>query len=194
VTRVEVLRGDAVRRVLPAVAALRIEVFREWPYLYDGSAEYEERYLASYTGERSVIAVALDGDEVVGASTALPLLEHSDDAAPPLVAAGYDAERIYYFGESVLRAGYRGRGLGHAFFDAREAAARDRGYTLAAFCAVERPADHPARPTDYRPHDAFWAGRGFVRRPDIVGRFAWKDIGDDGETEKPMVFWLKELP
>ena len=35
----------------------------------------------------------------------------------------------------------------------------------------------------------FWTKRGFVRRPDIVTRFAWRDV----ETNKPMVFWVKDL-
>jgi hypothetical protein len=31
------------------VARLRITVFREFPYLYDGNFDYEKKYLASYT-------------------------------------------------------------------------------------------------------------------------------------------------
>jgi GNAT superfamily N-acetyltransferase len=195
VIRVEAFRGAAARRWLPDVARLRIEVFREWPYLYEGSLAYEETYLAAYTrSERSVIALAFDGDQVVGASTALPAADHDEEIGPPLLAAGYDPSRIYYFGESVLRRDRRGRGLGHAFFDVREATARELGFELAAFCAVARPADHPARPADDRPLDAFWTGRGFVRRPDIVASFRWHDVGaPEGETDKPMVFWLKSL-
>jgi GNAT superfamily N-acetyltransferase len=191
---IEAHRGEAARPYLPAVAALRIEVFREWPYLYDGSADYEERYLASYAASpASLIAVARDGDQVVGAATAMPLVGHSDDVVPPLAAAGFDPATVYYFGESVLKASHRGRRLGHGFFDAREAAARELGFRWAAFCAVQRPSDHPARPPDYRAHDGFWAKRGFVRRPDIVGHFAWRDVGDAEETVKPMTFWIKEL-
>jgi hypothetical protein len=26
-----------------------------------------------------------------------------------------------------------------------------------------------------------------------VAQFSWKDVGDEGETEKPMVFWVKSL-
>jgi GNAT superfamily N-acetyltransferase len=191
--RVESFLGAEVARYLPAIAVLRIEVFHDWPYLYDGSIEYEERYLASYASPGAMVAIAFDGDELVGAATALPLLAHSDAVAPPLAAAGFDPERIYYFGESVLRRDRRGRGVGHQFFDAREAEARRQGYAVAAFCAVERPADHPRRPADYVPHDAFWQRRGFVRRPDIVGRFSWQDVGDEEESEKPMVFWVKAL-
>jgi GNAT superfamily N-acetyltransferase len=192
--RVEPVTGADVARYLSALAVLRIEVFREWPYLYDGDVAYEERYLAPYaTAADTVVVIAWDGDELIGAATAMPLAAHSDAVAPPLVAAGYDPATVYYFGESVLRPDHRGRGLGHRFFDEREAFARARGYRTATFCAVARPADHPRRPASYRPLDGFWTKRGFVRRPDITAGFAWKDLDDDGETTKPMVFWTKEL-
>jgi GNAT superfamily N-acetyltransferase len=192
--RVEAVTGAAVGEYLAALAVLRIEVFREWPYLYDGDVAYEERYLAPYaTTADALVAIAWAGDELVGAATALPLAAHSDEVVPPLVAAGYDPATVYYFGESVLRRDFRGRGLGHRFFDEREAFARARGYRTAAFCAVDRPADHPRRPADYVALDRFWGKRGFVRRPDIVGRFAWKDVDADAETAKPMVFWTKAL-
>jgi GNAT superfamily N-acetyltransferase len=137
--------------------------------------------------------LALDGDRVVGASTALPLLQHSEEVVPPLEAAGYPAASVYYFGESVLERAFRGRGLGAAFFEHREARARELGFRVAAFCAVERPADHPRRPPDYRGHDALWASRGFVRRPDITASFSWRDLDEPEETAKPMTFWIKEL-
>ena len=192
--RVEAVTGAAVGEYLAALAVLRIEVFREWPYLYDGDVAYEERYLAPYaTTADALVAIAWAGDELVGAATALPLAAHSDEVVPPLVGAGYDPATVYYFGESVLRRDFRGRGLGHRFFDEREAFARARGYRTAAFCAVDRPADHPRRPADYVPLDRFWGKRGFVRRPDIIARFAWKDLDADAETAKPMVFWTKAL-
>jgi GNAT superfamily N-acetyltransferase len=123
----------------------------------------------------------------------MPLAQHEEAVAPALVTAGYAAERVYYFGESVLRASYRGRGIGHAFFDVREAAARDFGFSVATFCAVERASDHPRKPANYVPHDAFWTKRGYVKRPDILTTFAWLDLDDAHETEKTMVFWIKEL-
>jgi GNAT superfamily N-acetyltransferase len=191
---VEALRGAAALPHLAALAALRIEVFREFPYLYQGTLEYEQRYLASYAKHASsVVVIARDGDEVVGASTAMPLIDHGENVAPVFERAEFDPARVYYFGESVLRASYRGRGIGHAFFDHREAAARDHGFGITAFCAVVRPSDHPQRPDDYVPHDAFWAKRGYRRRDDMIASFAWRDVGETSETAKPMVFWLKEL-
>ena len=192
--RTEVVTGTAIEPYIEALARLRIDIFRAYPYLYAGSLDYERTYLASYAGSpASTVIVALDGERVVGASTAMPLALHSDDVVPPLVRAGYDPARVYYFGESVLEPAYRGHGLGSVFFDERERRARALGYRTATFCAVDRPADHPSRPADYAPPGALWTRHGFVRRPDIIGEFSWCDVGAAGETSKPMVFWTKEL-
>lgn len=192
--RVEAVRGEAIMPYLDALASLRIEVFREFPYLYDGTTDYERTYLQCYTdSSRSVVALALDGGEVVGAATALPLVDHDEGLSPELTAAGYEPERVYYFGESVLRGSYRGHGIGHKFFDVREAAAREHGFPIAAFCAVVRPADHPRKPANYVPHDVFWRKRGFTPRPEIVSSLSWKDVDEATESPKPMLFWVKEI-
>ena len=36
-----ILTGDAVAGALDDLARLRIAVFRDWPYLYDGDVAYE---------------------------------------------------------------------------------------------------------------------------------------------------------
>lgn len=191
---VERLQGAAIEPYLADLAGLRIEVFREYPYLYEGTQEYESRYLRSYaSSERSLVVIAREGSKVVGASTAMPALEHDEEVATAFRDGGIDPNEVYYFGESVLRAAYRGRGIGHAFFDHRESRARELGFKLASFCAVVRPPDHPARPRDYRPHDAFWRKRGFVERAELRAEFSWRDLGDTVETRKPMVFWTKAL-
>ena len=43
--RVAPLTGAAIIPALPALARLRITVFRDWPYLYDGAMTYEQGYL-----------------------------------------------------------------------------------------------------------------------------------------------------
>jgi len=194
--RIEPVSGAQIEQHLEELAALRIEVFREYPYLYDGTPENERRYLRGYAGSpRSVVVLALDGERAVGASTALPLRDHSEsqDMTPVLASAGFDPDRVYYFGESVLRASYRGQGIGHAFFDRREEAARRHGFSVAAFCAVQRPENHPRKPANYVPHDAFWRKRGYEPRPDIVATFEWRDLDATEESPKPMMFWVKEL-
>lgn len=189
---VEALAGAAIEPVIADLARLRVEVFREFPYLYDGDLDYERKYLRKFLAVlESTVVVARDRDRVIGAATALPLARSEDELQAPFRAAGIPVEDVYYFGESVLERGYRGRGLGHAFFDGREARARALGFTITAFCAVERPADHPLRPAGYRPHDVFWTKRGYTKRPDLRATFSWRDVGAAGESAKPMVFWLR---
>jgi GNAT superfamily N-acetyltransferase len=192
---VECRTGADLIADLPALARLRIQVFREYPYLYDGDAEYEERYLRIYADAPDGIMVLVrDGDRVVGASSALPLAAETPNVIEPFRAHGYTPERLFYYGESVLLPEYRGLGLGRRFFEEREARARALGrFDFACFCAVDRPDDHPRRPRDYRPLDGLWAKRGFVKQPQLRTTFSWRDLDEAEETPKPMVFWLKHL-
>ena len=177
------------------LARLRIRVFREWPYLYDGDMDYEKQYLETYSrSPASLFVLVMDDDQVVGASTGVPLADETEDSKRPFLSAGQDPERIFYFGESVLLPAYRGRGLGVRFFVEREGYARALGrFTHTAFCAVERPLDHPRRPADHVPLDAFWGRRGYVKQPELRTTYHWKDLDETEQSPKPMVYWLKRL-
>ena len=174
---VKSLTGEEIGSVLPALARLRMVVFRDWPYLYDGTLEYEETYLAKLAAAPGAVCiVARDGDEIVGASTAAPMIEHADEFAEPFEQAGFDLNKIFYCGESVLLKSHRGHGLGHAFFDGREAHAKKLGgFTHSTFCRVVRPDDHPLKPADYVPLDGFWKKRGYA-----PGRWARRQLCVEG--------------
>lgn len=193
--RIELRQGGAIGPHIGDLARLRIEVFRAFPYLYEGSLDYEQNYLATYAGSAdSLFVLAFDGDTVVGASTGMPMSQETDAFKAPFLTGGWDPERIFYFGESVLLPAYRGRGVGVRFFEEREGFARRLGrFDHCCFCAVERPADHPLRPAGYEPLDAFWTRRGYAHRPELRTEFSWRDIGQAQETAKPMSFWMKEL-
>ena len=193
-TEVRALTGEALGAALEDVARLRIAVFRDWPYLYDGSFDYERAYLQVYRDSPDALVVgAFDGARLVGAATASPMEDHAEEFAEPLRRIGLPVEQIYYAAESVLLPEYRGRGIGHRFFDLREARARDLGDTHLAFCSVLRPADHPLRPADPRSNDAFWTKRGYTPVPGAVAEFSWRDLGEHAETKKPLHFWMRAL-
>lgn len=189
------VRGPELGPYLGDLARLRIAVFRDYPYLYDGSPEYEEQYLQSYVrSEGSVAILALAGGGVVGASTGLPLLDETEEFQRPFLAQGRDLHTIFYCGESVLLKEFRGRGIYQEFFAGREGHARKLGaFTECVFCCVQRPVDHPLRPRDYIPLDEVWRRFGYQERSDLRTRFHWKDVDQAEETEKPMIFWSKTL-
>lgn len=186
--------GAALRHYLDNLARLRISVFREFPYLYDGTEDYEREYLDTYVAAGNAMAVlAFDGDVVVGASTGLPLANESAAFRQPFIEQGIDPRDVFYCGESVLLPAYRGQGIYKHFFTEREACAIRGGFPLIAFCGVVREPDHPLRPADYAPLDPVWRHFGYAPRAELVAQFDWKDIDRDGDTAHPMMFWLKNL-
>ncbi len=189
------LTGEDLERALPALAALRIEVFRAFPYLYAGSAEYEQGYLRDFANARDsfIIAAETDAGEIVGCATGSAITGHHAEFSGPLVAAGFALSSTFYFGESVLLPAYRGQGLGHGFFDAREAHAKARGYKRVCFCAVERANDHAARPDGYSPLDAFWMKRGYRKLDGLVTAFAWPLESGGANALHPMGYWMREF-
>lgn len=191
--RIERCSGAALAQYIPELARLRIEVFCDFPYLYDGNYDYEEKYLQTYIDTPdSVIVLAFDGDKVVGASTALPMRYETDELKKPFLENNYNLDDVFYCSESVLNKAYRGLGLGVQFFEQREAHAEDLGgFKTITFCCVERPLDHPRRPTDYVPLDVFWNKRGYFKHPEIKTTYVWKDLDEREESAKPMTFWLK---
>jgi GNAT superfamily N-acetyltransferase len=189
--RYAVLTGEDIAPALDAVAALRISVFRDYPYLYDGTLAYERDYLAQFAkAEGAIVVAAIDGDTIVGASTGCLLSSQHEEFKTPF---GDAAAQIFYCAESVLLHDYRGQGAGKRFFALRESHGRGLGCQQSIFCSVVRPENHPARPLDYEPLDAFWRGLGYAVIPEKITHYSWRDVGESHDTEKPMQFWMKDL-
>ena len=192
---IQPLTGAEVQRYINDLARLRIEIFRDFPYLYDGDLDYEMNYLQTYSNSpESLFVMAFAGDIVIGASTGVPMEYEEAVFKQPFFEQGYDPNKIFYFGESVLRKPYRGQGIGVRFFHEREAYAKKLGrFDYTAFCAVERPLNHPRRPIDYVPLDQFWTKRGYQKHPELMTYYRWRDLDEAEESPKLMVFWMKQL-
>lgn len=188
-------RGAEIRSVFDDLASLRIAVFRNYPYLYEGSVEYEKQYIDTYLkSEDSFLFGVYSRNEMVGATTCLPLRDETSEIRKPFEEAGLSLDNLFYFGESILLPEFRGQGLGHRFFNEREDHARSFGtYQQACFLSVERPPDHPARPANYRAKDTFWKKRGYRKQPAIRAVLEWPDVGQKEPTPKPLVCWIKDL-
>ncbi|MBB1489243.1 GNAT family N-acetyltransferase [Oceanospirillum sediminis] len=181
------------------LARLRIQIFREYPYLYDGTTEYEQDYLATYieSGQAmAVLAVDCKGgeDKIVGASTGVPMSHESEEFRQPFLDAGIDTDTLFYCGESVLLPEYRGQGIYKGFFSGREQYVRRLGgFQKICFCGVMRADDHPMKPEEYQPLDAVWQHFGYQACPELTTCYPWKDIDQPESSDHLMMFWMKTL-
>lgn len=187
-------KGKEIESVFDDLARLRIEVFRSFPYLYEGSIAYEKEYLKVYsTSETSFLFAVYDDKKMVGATTCIPLIDETDEVKKPFLEAKIEINTIFYFGESILLPDYRGLGIGHRFFDERETHALSfEQYKITCFCSVIRSENHILRPKDYKPLDDFWQKRGYKKASNLKSKFDWLDIGEKVSTQKDMIYWIKK--
>ena len=192
--QVKSLTGTEMKPFLEEVARLRIAVFAEFPYLYDGDLDYEHKYNQKFsTLDGAVIVAAFDGDKVIGAATGSPMEHQLEEFSSPLKKAGYDITEFFYCGESVLLSEYRGHGLGHQFFDLREEQARNLGLKISCFLSVIRSEDDPRRPDDYRNLHGFWRKRGYEKVDGLTASFPWKEHDSPEERINHLSYWMRAL-
>jgi ribosomal protein S18 acetylase RimI-like enzyme len=191
---IKLAKGKETENYLDQIAALRIEVFREFPYLYDGDISYEKTYLQKYVqSSKSLFVIALSEGNIIGFSSALPLIDAETEFHKTFLDNNLNLKKFFYFGESVLKKDFRGQGIGVKFFEEREKHASSfQEIENCCFCAVDRPSNHPLR-GDYQSLDNFWTKRGYFKEDKLKANLKWKDIDLQEETTKSLNFWLKKI-
>lgn len=190
----QLLTGTAIADVLDDLATLRLEIFQEYPYLYEGRREDELHYLATYAKTPDAVAIlAYDGSTVIGAATGMPLIHEDAQICDAFAGTTLPLDEIYYVGELLFRPAFRNGGLGRKLLARLERHIRSLGSYRTLTCAtVERPDDHPLRPPDYLPITRFLARTGFIRLSGVTTPFMWLET-DGVKRNHPMQFWIKEL-
>jgi len=192
--KIKILRGKEVVPYIHKIAELRITIFREYPYLYDGEMAYEEGYLHLYSRtEDAMLVIAEDHDEVVGVITGVPLKESYEEIRNLFSDKNIPADSIFYLGEILLLQDYRNKNIGYMMYQQFEKAVKEMGiYKKIALCEVVRSENDLRKPLGYKSLNSFWNRQSYVKRPDLIADFSWKEIGDNEETKHPMVFWIKD--
>lgn len=194
--KVTTYKGERISQCLPVLAALRIKVFREYPYLYEGDQDFEMDYLDVYVNSpKSIVVIIANENQIIGASTGLPLADESEEFKAPFKQSDnhWDLESIFYFGESVVLKEFRGNGFGKFFFQIRERHAQEvlPNLCMTTFCSVDRPDFHPMQPKNYKPLDNFWKRMGYSKNEKLKAQFDWKQVDEDKETSQSLTFWTK---
>lgn len=188
----QTISGLRIEDYADDAAHLRVSIFEQWPYLYAGNLDYDCRYLQGLGQTNgAVMVLARARGKLVGVSIGLPLEREDKALQSSMRALGHDPKSWFYLAESAVLPQYRGRGAGHAFFDAREAHARTLGFDKTCFSAVVRPDNDPQADPSARPLDGFWHGRGYRPVKGAVAEFSWTDSGADEKTKKQLQMWAK---
>jgi hypothetical protein len=201
--RIELFEGKDVTPFIDQISHLRIQIFREYPYLYQGDLDYEKNYMAAYaTDPRALFAMAFNKDKVIGAITGIPLNSHSEivrEVKKKALSIGLPVSLYYYIGEALLLPEYRDNGIGrliHTAYLDIENIIRQQGFQYASILTVKREENDTRKPENYRELEKIWSYLGFQKIPELETKYHWNTLLSDEKCEcieNAMDFWQKPL-
>ncbi len=186
------IQGQEIQDYIDDIARLRIQVFREFPYLYDGNEVYEKEYLKKFAEiNESIVVLALDNDKVIGAFTSLPMRFEQEGVKREIPSDWI--ENAFYLSEIVLEKTYRKQGIGRTMFQMMlDKINTLQNYNRILFAAIERDENHPNKPLDYITNDKIWNKQGF-QKTHFHSEISWKEINEETESSKKLSIWEKEI-
>jgi hypothetical protein len=187
--------GEKIKIYLHSLAKLMAEVFKEYPYLKEASSVQQTEYIKRVASYKEAIAVLIfDNTTLVGASLGLPLIGECKEIQQPFLDRNMNVNEIFFFSASLLLKPYRRRGIGHHFFDVREAhVLHHKKFSHISFCLPQIQEEDPSRPEDYLSLEDFWRKRSYVHHPEMQCILPWTPINPEAPPEKQMTFWLKTI-
>lgn len=191
--QLQVLKGSEIQPYIDTLAELRLLIFREYPYLYEGNIQEERNYLKMYyQSKNSFVILVLDKGKPVGTATGVPFNKTPQDFRETFAKNGIPIEGIFYSGELILLKEYRNKGIGSRLYEELEKLVRGK-YEKIAICEVTKAKKDPKRPKDYVPSDRFWSKKGFIRHRQLAMYTSWKKIGGRKKIRHTLVFSLKSI-
>lgn len=191
---IQAFKGPEAKIYFKQIATLRITMFKEFPYLYEGSIEDEEEYLSIYfNSPNSVILLVLDKDKVVGFSSSIPLSEEMEEIKNPFVESDLDINSIHYIGEMIIETAYRTKGMFNIMANYQEEYARSKEYLSIVFMTVIREHNHLLKPKNYRCLEILWKYLGYELLEGIKVKFSWKQVDGECPQDNQLGIWFKKL-
>lgn len=186
---------ESLKEFILSIIDLRIEVFAEYPFLYEGDRKFEEKYLQKFnTMKDSIIAIAFDGDKIIGAGTGHPFTYERENFKELFKKHDRDPKDYYFIGEVLLQKPYRAQGLGKQIYAQIEAYVRKLGcYPHISLFTILRPDNHPKKPENYFSLISYWEKLGFTKHPELIETATYQEVGEKEKSPKEMIFMIKSL-
>lgn len=196
---VRLVTGKELIHLTDFIARQRVECYKGYPYLYDGTIEGQRQELAWYFSIAQVAVVVAYFDQTpVACVSGIPLTPYMDhhfaDFAHICNINGIDANKHYHIAEVEVLPEHRGHGLVRSMIEKLESYAKDLGFSCISL-ASESHEHHPLKPKDYRDADSMWQKLGF-NKTDMFIHFSWETTQLQGPSkmqDHAMSYWMKQL-
>lgn len=191
--RLQVLRCQEIEAYVDAITELALIVYREYPYLYDGTMkEYLPLIQIYATSQDGIACLLFDNKKLIGAAIGLPFLEMRDNYKE--LFADEDLKDYYYLGALLLLKQYRGQGFGKKMYTAfEESVSALKVFQTLCFCKIQEFDKHPLMPRGYQSLESFWKKLGYIEHPKLTFTIPWKDIDAPKVRQHTLVYWTKDL-
>lgn len=196
---IKVLTHKELEPLLPFVAQLRVDIFKNYPYLYDGDIQEEMDDLQKYAqDDNSALAIAYRNDTPIGflgGSDLTAYSWHFENSVPDMFKnAGLNPQEYYYFTDVIILPEHRGNGLSPQLFKALEKYAQNKGSNGSCFI-TEHHENHPLKPDNHKSLVPLWNGLNY-KKSTLITYASWPTHQADGTIKQerhPLVFWFKNL-
>lgn len=192
-------KGEHIKKFISCVSQLRLDMFREFPYLYQGTYEYEKKYMEGYANNsKSMLGLAYAEKTLAGVFTGMPLISDSEivkDSKLLFIANNIDPSSYYYYGEVLVLPQFRRLRLPNLLSSRMDFEAKNMGFDNACFMAVSRSDDHPLKPKEYVKPDKLWERYGY-KKMNLCAKYHWPTIHSDAsvkDEENILEYWHKPL-
>lgn len=196
---IKVITGEEFHRLLPFIAEQRIEAYRPYPYLYEGSMEDEQRSLILLAqSAHAAVAVAYFNNTIVGLVPRIPLVDYAEEFIGSIEAFEKDGKNpndYYYITDVIVQEAHQGKKLATHLIEQIEHYCSSLGYPYACF-VCESYESHPLKPQNYRELDSLWERLGYRKSAICITFLDWNTLQPDGSTKySPHVlpYWIKQL-
>ena len=173
------LHGKEILPYIDRIIQLRIQLFKGWPYLYEGSLEYEESYFEGYvSSDLSTAVLVLDHDQVVGCAIGLPVAESLKEIGQIFKDQGQPSGKSYYLSDLLLQEEYRGKKIGQNMVQTLEKAVMGlQDFSAIYLCEIVRDPKDSRKPPHLHSLDKFWDKQGYEIVPDWLIQLKWLEVG-----------------
>ncbi len=197
--QIKSFKGKEILPFIDELGSLRVKIFREFPYLYDGDLETERRYMSGFANSnKSVLIAVFLQEQMVGFIIGTAL-----DSGLPITADAHDlfssknlpVNNYYYIGDLVLLEEHRSFGLATKLLKLIETFAADNGYCSTCFLTVFREPDHPLKPKGYKDTARLWEFRK-TKKMNLSISYPWRTFISESESvmlQNTLDFWEKDI-